>query len=37
LLDRLVHDHRDPELFHLLKDALAHELRRLARWARWPS
>ena len=36
LLDRLVPDHRDPELFHLQKDALAHELRRLARWARYP-
>jgi hypothetical protein len=32
LLDRLAPDHHDPERFHLQKDALAHELRRLARW-----
>ncbi len=31
LLDRLVPDHHDPELFHVQKNALAHELRRLAR------
>jgi hypothetical protein len=36
LLDRLVPDHHDPERFHLQKDGLAHELRRLARWARYP-
>jgi hypothetical protein len=34
LLDRLAPDHHDSERFHLQKDALAHELRRLARWAR---
>jgi hypothetical protein len=33
MLDRLAPDHHDPERFHLQKDALAHELRRLARWA----
>ena len=32
LLDRLAPDHHDLERFHLQKDALAHELRRLARW-----
>jgi hypothetical protein len=31
LLDRLVPDRHDPELFHVQKNALAHELRRLAR------
>jgi hypothetical protein len=36
LLDRLAPDYHDPERFHLQKDALAHELRRLARWARYP-
>jgi hypothetical protein len=34
LLDPLAPDHHDPERYHLQKDALVHELRRLAHWAR---
>ena len=34
LVDRLAPDRHDPELFHMQKNALAHELRRLAHWAR---
>jgi hypothetical protein len=33
LLDHLAPDFHDPELFHVQKNALAAELRRLARWA----
>ena len=33
LLDYLAPDFHDPELFHVQKNALAAELRRLARWA----
>ena len=32
LLDHLAPDFHDPELFHVQKNALAAELRRLARW-----
>jgi hypothetical protein len=32
LLDHLAPDFHDPELFHVRKNALAAELRRLARW-----
>jgi hypothetical protein len=34
LLDHLAPDRHDPELYFLRKDALVHELRRLAHWAR---
>ena len=34
LLDHLAPDRHDSERYHLQKDALVHELRRLARWAR---
>ena len=30
-IDRLAPDSRDPERFHVEKDEIAHELRRLAR------
>jgi len=33
LVDRLSPDRDDPELFHIQKSALAHELRRLAHWS----
>jgi hypothetical protein len=33
LLDHLAPDAHDPERFHIQKNALACELRRLARWA----
>jgi hypothetical protein len=33
LLDHLAPDFHEPELFHVQKNALAAELRRLARWA----
>jgi hypothetical protein len=32
LLDHLAPDFHEPELFHVQKNALAAELRRLARW-----
>jgi hypothetical protein len=34
LVDRLSPDRDDPEAFFVKKNALAHELRRLAHWAR---
>ena len=34
LVDRLSPDRDDPEAFFVKKNALAHELRRLAHWSR---
>jgi hypothetical protein len=34
LVDRLSPDRDDPEAFFMKKNALAHELRRLAHWSR---
>ena len=36
LIDKLSPERDDPEAFYVKKNAVSHELRRLAQWRPWP-